>query len=335
MAIYLAVNEPGDMNFVQGDVNNFSRSTSTGYKNSWSRESWYARVSQNLANGMGSAPALQLSSDLNEGWFHFVGWWDNRGDYINVNTALMDTAGNFLCGITREVAGMGFRSHVHGVDIVAADGVDEGLKNWDIHFRINAVDGFFRCYVDGVLRSEFVGDTATGRTDARYVALARCYDIASTGYYFFRSELIVSDQNTIGARLYTADLLSDGTDQDWTGVVGDTNHREINDGTFIAATTNGNQDSYNLNVPGSLEAGHVIAGISFGYRAQTQVDSLVSQIQPYLNIGGTRYNIGSPITPPTGSVTGYWEHTELNPADMAAFELADLTGMELGFRALT
>jgi len=342
MSVRFAATEPEDMDVQNGNIQTFVSSTSTGLKNSWSRKSFRYPTSTNMTStGIASLPYVELPADMNTGWFHMryrFGYQYSTFGYAIPSIGLADALGNFVMGVGRFNGGtrVGAYDRVNGAtNLYDTAQVDpSGPADVDFHWNIASSGGFYRIYWDGTLVYEYTGDTSAGSGDVRYICFGGC--TGGNGIdWCWHSELIVADEPTIGARLYTAGITAEGTEQDWTGAHTDVNTIDFSDSTEVTATTNGDEQAFTLDIPGSLEAGHVVGGVFLTHRSQREIAAAVTQVQPYLTIGGTQYDIGSAVTAPTSPATTFYASTLTNPADAAAFELADLTGMQLGFRALT
>ena len=337
MPIQLAVNEPQDLDLSHGLHTQFVTTTSTSHRESGvTRMAFYSDSSVDLTAGISTAPAFALAAPMSEGWVHT--YMSHSNDIIyrdsDVSFALMDTNGDFLFGIRRspvDINRMGFIWH-GGV----AEHISDLSGNYtvDIYFRLNAVDGFIYVFQNETLMWWFEGDTATGRTNAAYLAMARSGTNTGSSYNNRYSQIIVADENTLTAKLYNAPVTGNGTEQAWTGTYIDVDETGLNDIDFVASDTALQEESFTLTVPGSFPENHSIAGIFLTYRSQQEISSPVTQVQPYLRIGGTQYNVMSAVTPPIGPAVTYNELLTTNPADAAPFELADLSGLELGFRSL-
>jgi len=335
MTIYAVAFEPADFDFHQGDHTQFATSASTAIRDQdVTRIAFQANIgdANGPQEGLDTNPAIQLSSDITTGWLH--AYMDIAGTlFADANIGvigLCDTAGGQLFSIGRgpDITYLGVQSVWDGNHEITNTFLPSEVAV-DVHFNI-AVSGFLRVYLNGTLFYEYTGDTSASPA-ARYLVFG---DSGDPTYGLWTSEAFVADFNTIGAKVYTMPVSAAGTETQWTGTYDLIDETNINDVDFIETDTNGNESSFDLSVPGSLPSGQVIQEVIVTYRAQTEVSSAVSQIQPYLNIGGTQYDIGSAVTPGT-TASNYEIRLANNPADAAAFELADLTGMELGFRALT
>lgn len=348
MPIRYCVGEPGDMVIINQGIGGFVTSTSAGLKNSWSRLAFRTPYSNDMqAEGIANLPHVDLGASLNTGWFHMRYYFPYYSvfSFTVPSIGLMNDLGNFVIGpgrmpgTTKDVCIFdrltGTNNVTESADVLAQriEPSDDGRVDVDIYWNIDAVNGFHRVFVDGILVYQFLGDTATGGGPIRYI----CFGNSNGGNdidWCWHSELIVADEPTIGARLYTLGITGEGTDQDWVGAHTDVNHTGFDDLSFVYTANDQERQSFNLDIPASLETGHIIRGVFLTHRSQKEIFSSINQIQPYLMVGGTRYDIGSGVSPPDLPPTNYSADSQISPVTLNLFDITEIQGMELGFRAV-
>jgi len=361
MPVRFVMAEPADVELlndtiVSGPLGELAVTTSSSYYDpTYSRSGFAAtnEVSADLRSGTGDAPFVSVGTPMTEGWIHFYVDIDTESGYQSglPQIGFFDDNEAFLFGIGKyaNTGGAGATQSLWPAiftqipdnegPTLFAPGNAGGHYNVDINFRI-AADGYWYVYLDGTMYYSFEGNTAAlSRGPLQYIAFGRGRSTSALAWgasdCFVFSQLIVADERTIGAKLYTLAINAEGTEQQWTGSHTDVNHVGVNDGTFVTSDTAAQEQSFTLDTPLSLPDGHIIGGVFVNYRSQVEVDSTVTQIQPYLRINGTQYNIGSAYGPGLTPPDNPQVITLLtNPADAAAFGLADISGMELGFRSL-
>lgn len=329
MTILYAVGEPADITGLSDlEKATFLTSTSTAY-----HESGVSRLAMYKYGGAATVYS-PLNATASELWVHFKHRpRTSTTSYPHVGNpefGVADASNNLIAGIKYSggiySAGSIFHSDFN-LNIYNGPLVD-----WDVHVFMDAVVGFIRWYKAGVLVYEFSGDTRGAVGDASSAAFGQMRGNIYAGYESYLSQVIVSTQPTIGAKLYTVAPVAIGADAQWAGAVTDVNHIGINDATSISTDVVGNRQSFTITPPASLPVGLEIAAIRTTFRGARDAASAINNVQPYFKVGGTNYNAGAAFALPT--LTGATDRLiATNPATGLPWELADLTGFEIGFEA--
>lgn len=325
MTILWAAGEPADFpGLTDLEVNAFTVITSSGYyEGGVARSAWYK-----LSAGPIYSP---LESPVSELWLHFDLYKrvDNVGSYHAGNDiSIHDASNNLIFNFRSDGVSYSARSPFHAN---SATFVIPTFSTFDAQLIQDPVNGVIRWWNNGVLLFEFLGDTRGAFGDAAKIGFGQTAGAGTVraGHY---SQIIVSAQPTIGAKLYTRQPIAIGADAQWTGAVTDVNHIGVADVSSVNTDTVGNRQSFTISPPASLPTGLEIAAIRQTFRAARDPASAINNLQPYLKVGGTNYNSGAAYALPT--VTGADSRlVAINPATGLPWQLADLTGLETGFEA--
>ncbi len=173
------------------------------------------------------------------------------------------------------------------VELAAVTLNEDVLTKYDIEWNIDNASGVFRLYQDGVLLSEFTGDTLhTGFTTINRVELNSGTSFASFHAYF--SEVIVADEDTRGWRLVTIAPTADGNDTAWTGTFADIDEIDINDGDLINSPTADQIENFVYgDIPAAFD-GFEPAAVVVSARGQNG-GAGPSNVQANVRSGGTNY----------------------------------------------
>jgi len=214
--IYLAFNEREALDWVSSSDNVVSTGSDFVALSGINRAGVHCR-----ARAQATAP---LNTGISEGWARVR----IRGR-ANSTTALNEPAFSLrrssdnepIAEIRQQSGNNNFyaRSPLDGGDVFLGE---SGTYDFDIHFNI-AEEGFVRFYVDHILLHQVSGDTRFGsgteEVDQIFIRATGLNNTAATYSNYF-SHIIVSDEPTIGARVYTLPL-TEGTTNQWSDNVSD------------------------------------------------------------------------------------------------------------------
>lgn len=289
-----------------------------------------------------------LESVLNEGWVHARVVPRNStsiaGSLADYLFGIVDENNNIIAGFyqnnTTNGATIFWRAVYFGDPLIGTGGSEPttgvligtptgAAYDVDIHFKIADTGGFIRWYVDGTLVREFLGDTRNGTSaniaKLRFRALGN-----STGADFRHwlqfSQVIVSDEPTIGARLHTLEL-SAGSVNQWTGAVADVTAADWTPATLISESTPGEEILFAATDMAALNPGNEIKALVLSQSALSFSGSPVTKLRGRAKLGSTTYNGASKTltngfakvqhffnTDPSTSLK--WTRTALNSAEI-------------------
>jgi hypothetical protein len=200
----------------------------------------------------------------------------------------------------------------------------------DIHYLAHNTNGRIDVYVGGVLEHSFVGNTlpsgATGLGSLRVWAVG----LVQTGDMMI-AHVVLADEPTVGARVYTIPLEAVGAQNDWDGSLSNVNGPDLSDATNVSATADGQTLLATQNGIGAIGSGFRIGAVVVSTRA-VRGSGAPTGLTPVFRTAS-----GTVLTGPTSNVG-----TIIGPVQMAMQELpgagrpfieSDFTGAQIGFRA--
>jgi len=288
-----------------------------------------------------------LSSPLQEGFFHcrFAMATENVTNGGGKILTFKDTSGAELFAIkyksgARDTIGFSSVNGIGEEDCWVRDNPVE----FDVHFRISdGTDGFLRFYADGVLVYEESGITnaSTGDTQVETITWLQQnrsdsdppVGEANQDHY---SQVIVSDVNTIGAKLYTLTPTA-GATNDWAnGSVTDVDEEGVDDSDFISTDTDNDQFTYDTSVTLSDTTGvNSYTSLVQTFRGSYDSGASVTKLTPFLNdttATSTSFATSKSLT--TGTAF-YQESWETDPADSSEWTATKINNYEFGLQADT
>lgn len=333
MTVYLAVNE-GEL-FTnntfddQGDEVAVSGVARTGFSRNTNAE---------------QTEAISIPTPQQEGFLHFKhspaspGTGKTSAEVLRI----LDGSGAEICSFfwSRDDGEIDFRvtnfSNLNGIyDYTQAPDVD-------LHYRISeSTDGFLRLYVNETLLYDESGITSVS-TGEQTIASLEFTANASTGDPNSDSErqnfgqIIVSDEITFGAKVYTLTHAA-GSTNDWDlGDYTDIDEKGTSDTDRISTTTNG--DEFTLDTSTTLSAPSApnsYTAVIQSFRAGYDSGSSVTKLTPFVNdTTATSTTDGTDINL-TDSFDGYQYIMSTDPADSSPWTADKINDYEFGLRAKT
>lgn len=182
---------------------------------------------------------------ITEGWFHAYMWTSNADDgggdgflYLRNGAAGL----NFLrlatfSGSTTQFRFQYWNGSAWTTIGSAVNFTFNALMTFDIYFKIDNSAGEFTLYANGVSVASFTGDTDLFSNQGMDRFQIWNTGEGSSGNTTW-SEMIVTDQSTIGMRLATIRPTGAGNDQQWTGTFADVDDvGVIDDANYISAAS--------------------------------------------------------------------------------------------------
>jgi hypothetical protein len=211
----------------------------------------------------------------------------------------------------------------------------------DIHIKIDNVAGWFRFYVDGVLRQEFTGDTLNaGYTQINRIILHTNVspDLGSASATVY-TEVIVSQDDTRGRRVANLEPTADGANTAWGGAIAEINDDALRDTEFISSTTANQVETYvtsdlsavadNLYVMSIVTNARAKIG-NLGTGPQNLQHVVRSNSVDYFSANVTRPN-GGALDARTGPTQAIWL---VDPNTSAAWATAAVNAMQIGVKSI-
>jgi len=210
----------------------------------------------------------------------------------------------------------------------------------DIHVNIaSGTSGFIDIYVDQVLQYSKTGDTvastsATGVNKLEFVDAGRSgagKDVTKSAW----CQVIVSDENTLGSKVFTLDP-SAGNVNDWPiGDVTDVDEQGVDDGDQMQTDTYLDEVSFDSSITlSALSEPQKFTALVQSYRASLDASASVTGLTPFLqDDGGTNTYYAAAPSSITSGLAPYQEIWSQDPADSTDWTAAKINGYEYGYRA--
>lgn len=331
MAVHLAFNEHLDSPLVTSAPTNLAVATTR--LRSHVRAGFYFPV-------ISVSATAQTAAAITEGWISFYYGGVTTGNSSGQNIFAPRNAGGTASLFTLQHNGndLGIKLiNPNDSSNTTLTAVGYGLNyKFDFNFKINATTGFIYVYRDGVLIYSYTGNTTASSTLASVGQLwfgstdLGATDINSQTIF---SEVLVSDESTIGSKVITRPFTAFGDVNQWTGAIADINTSSSPDTTYMSETTNGEILTLaSASIP-TLGAGETVSAVFLNYRANYEPSSPVTKIAPLVRKSGTNY-VGTPVSL-INTVAAYQYKWEVDPATSAAWTEAGVNAIQLGFRADT
>ncbi|NJO61054.1 MAG: hypothetical protein HC836_23170 [Richelia sp. RM2_1_2] len=197
---------------------------------------------------------------------------------------------------------------------------------FDIHVKIDSVNGVFRVYKDGILSAEYLGNTNFVSGAAIDQVIFGTMYTGTDNYGPYYSEIIIATEPTIGWHVFTLGGLAAGTTSEWTGSSADIDEIAINYSDFIYSNTADQVSTFNVSDI-TVPINHEIKAVAVGAqsrRGATGPQNLELAIKTNstvytggnvdgLNTGWTGANEVWPVNPNT---TMQWTESEVNAIEV-------------------
>jgi len=295
---------------------------------------------QSMRAEVRSPAILGWNSGIADMWFHFEFYFTDNNTANNTNADgfwwyLRDTNGNVVarCDISNgtisyEVSGDAGSSFTGGSFVNYVGHNSRGT--YDIHYqKNNGGNTTLDVYHGGTLVTS-VSATFSSSGDAASIEFSHDDMSQSTSNVFYwYSEVMVADEDTRGLRVATLVPDGNGGETSWTGDFNDILNR--GDGKAISSDTAAQRESWTLSAYNGPASPTAIRGV-FTQMWAVAGSAGPTQIEPFLRIGGTNYDEGTPVVPDFSTpVIGEWA---TNPDTTVAWVGADLASLEAGVESV-
>ena len=264
-------------------------------------------------------------------WFHMRDHPRYIASQVNALYLTIKDAAGTTIGTLNGGAGAGTESirasvgSTHGTPFVMTGGT---TMTFDVHVTSDGVTATIELYVDGALVST-ASEARTTTAPTRFEFTQTFVAPYNTFSYTYVSELIISDESTLGMRLMELEPASGGTlasmDGDYTALLDATDANDLVSGTV------GEKFSFVPVGYKGANSGETIAALVSETVFFTGTDG-PRGATPFLYIGGAEY-AGTPRALPPKSTIYARQEWALNPATAAAWTIADLATLEVGVQS--
>lgn len=201
------------------------------------------------------------------------------------------------------------------------------LQTIDVHIVCNSASGSGALYLSGTKRIEGTAvdlSTITGLTKLRLYG--KTTTIGATNYF---SQVLVSDESTVSARLKTIPPTSAGADAAWTGTYAEVDEIVYSDLDFINSSVADQVETFAHTT--TLPTGYSVRSVLVTARAK-KGGSGPTNLQLALRSGGTNYFTGSQaLDSGYGAHVGIWN---TDPATAAEFTSSAIASLQFGVKSI-
>lgn len=284
-------------------------------------------------------PDTGSNADLTAGWVHFemnvYSWGTSGGSTV---FQILNSSGT---AVLRLIFGDSIvrldywngSAWVAGAITASSAQFFSALKRLDFQFECGAT-GFFRMYVNESFDPYLELTSLDAAVDnAAYITLTGPSIISGSGLAF--SQILVSEESTIGAKVGSLTMGTNGTNTAWTGDTTNINKTGITDTNFITPPSNGDKETFVCSDTSLPYISYSISSVwlaARGRRGTTTPENFEGLARVSGTDYGNGYNFPNLNTTTFGPSLVAWS---LNPATVAAWDLTAVNALELGFEATT
>lgn len=282
-------------------------------------------------------PDTGASTSLTEGWLHFDMYWSIGTNGVNGGAVfLVNDAGVQVIRIYADRTS-GLRldywdgsAWVAGGDFLG--GTEGSLNTFDLHFICGA-SGELNLYVnEGFEPSLSISGLNAAVTNAAYVDFADNNVIVAASLY--ASQILVSDNFTLGAKVGSLVPTAAGTNTAWAGTYTDVVKTGFNDTTYIESTTAGEKETYAATDHVLPAFSYLISGVWVNIRGKNGTADPTG-ITAAVRTGGADFNTGYnyPNLTDVGfgpGISGF----SLNPDTGLAWTISEVNAAEVGVESV-
>lgn len=280
---------------------------------------------------------ISAGAALTEGWVSV--YWGGRSSSSVFTSrdifSLILNNGSALCAIRYNATDGSLGGVVNFANASANTQIwgTGGNKKIDINFKVHATTGFIYVYVDGVLMMSYTGNTvisaSTSVTQLRFGNSANGGSLGTNTTSF--SEVIVSDQPTIGSKVITRPFTAFGDVNQFAGAIANINAAASSDATFMSELTPTEILTLSSASIPTLAGGDVISAVFLNFRSNYEPSSPVTKFAPLVRKSGINY-VSTAISL-SNTVTPYQQRWDTDPATGSLWTEAGVNAIQLGFRA--
>lgn len=208
------------------------------------------------------------------------------------------------------------------------------LTNTTYHLRfyykpLNS-GGVFQVWIDGDLTIDYSGDTTNGTEDVDSIV----FSVGNNSFYI--DDIVLSTTDiTKNLRIAGKAVTGAGTTTQWDPSAG-ANYQCVDEVPPVHTdynSTNVTDEIDTFALADCTEEIDNIAAVQVELSAAYEGSPTPTKVAAVLRCGGTDYAHSTPQSPPSSFGAALAFIWELNPADSAAFEEADINAMEVGYKA--
>ena len=287
----------------------------------------------NSMYGPGEADYMRLIDPGNHSdvWFHFRYYSVGSGNYGGTANALVifDTNGTPLFTMAKTTSlGANVTPVVLGTSNVTGVGVTlltTTIYFIDIQVVVSGSTTTVSIYINGTLNQTLTNSNNGGRLNPKGIELYPNRFRYGSGLFGYVSEFFLSTTMTIGQRLASLRVDSNGSLTGFTGTITDLN--TIDASTGMVSDTPGQRHTWNPTAYGgpSKSVAAVVASMRAEWASGTP-----SKVAQFLRIGSANYD-GSDVT--IGTMTMAQEIWHTNPATSAVWATSDLASLQVGMKS--
>jgi hypothetical protein len=201
----------------------------------------------------------------------------------------------------------------------------------EVYYKPLNSGGVITLKIDGIQQFSFSGDTTSINEEIRYVCLGGVSGVSNSAAYY--DDFIIDDANWIGnTRVGIIVPDGTGTTNNWTASAGNAwdclNEKPPSDTDYVYSNTTNQIATYAMTTIASMNS---VKAIQLQGSAAYEGSPTPTKIQLGVRASGTDY-FATDFSPGVGFGM-LTKILELNPADSAAWEQADIDALEVGVKA--
>jgi hypothetical protein len=270
--------------------------------------------------------------------FKYYCYYPNAAEPNSI-VSFLDSAGTVIAALERNAIS-GFLQIRRG-DLRDGTLIDTGSKYIfpslvclvEIRYKPLNSGGIFTVKVDGVTTINYSGDSTNGLESLLTIRLGK-ESISGNYSYFYFDDFVVDDANWIGnTKIGIIVPEATGTTNTWTASTGNAwdcvNEKPPVDTDYVSTNTTNAISTYGTTTISSINS---VKCIQLQARAAYEGTPTPTKIELGIRAGADYFT--TPDLSPGVSFGMLSKILSLNPADSAAFEQADIDGLELGIKAV-
>lgn len=194
--------------------------------------------------------------------------------------------------------------------------------------------GIIKVYVDNVEDISYSGDTTAGAEYANRLHFGRSN--AASGYLYVDDVVLSTTDITKNLRIAGKAITGAGTTTQWDPSAG-ANYECVDEVPPVHTdynSTNVTDEIDTFALANCTESIDNIAAVQVEISCAYEGSPTPTKVAAVLRCGSTDYAHATPQSPPSSFGAALPFIWELNPADSAAFEAADINAMEVGYKAV-
>lgn len=314
-----------------------SESTSTGYDSLYTNKSIFLENSAKVRSARFINPDTGASTSLTSGWAHWEGQYSigtNGGSGGLMH--LVNSSGTQVIRLFTTQTGVLRLDYWNGSSFVTGSGTYSSAEGSRLRFDLEfvcGVSGTLNLYVNESFEPVLtVSGMHAAVDDVAFIDFADFNNIVSATHYV--SQVLVSEEPTIGAKVGSLIPNANGANTAWTGDYTNVAKTGYSDVSFLESTVAGDKETFGATDRALPVFSYVISGVWVNARGKNGIASPTG-VESLVRVAGTDYGAGYNFGSWTDASFGPGVSCfSLNPATAAVWDIADVNAAEVGFESI-